>query len=76
MLKIPAEYDKNTSPAKLTDISCKVFPSSVLGISVDICQRALVDESRMIRNQMGTHIRSLAAVNGTLYTVPPYKCNQ
>jgi hypothetical protein len=30
----------------------------LLGVSADICQRALVDESRMIRTQMAMHSRS------------------
>jgi hypothetical protein len=58
MLKIPAEYDRDTSPAKLTDISRKVLPASLLGVSADICQRALAHESGMIRTQMGMHNRS------------------
>jgi hypothetical protein len=60
MLKVSAEYDRDTSPAKLTDISKKKSPVSLLSVSAgtSICQRALVDESGMIRTQMGTHNRS------------------
>jgi hypothetical protein len=38
--------------------SHKVSPDSLLGISADICQRYLVDESGMIRTQMETENRS------------------
>jgi len=58
MLKIPAEYERDTSPAKLTAFLAKFLPASLLGVSAGICQRALVDESGMIRTQMGTHNRS------------------
>jgi hypothetical protein len=46
MLKIPAENERDTSPAKLTAISSQ---ASLLGVSAHICQRALVDESGTIR---------------------------
>jgi hypothetical protein len=36
----------------------KFLPGPLLGASVGYCQRALVDESRIIRTQMGTHNRS------------------
>jgi hypothetical protein len=58
MLKIRVEYDRDTSPAKLTDISAKFHYSSLIIVSAGICQRALVDDSRMIRTQMRTHSRS------------------
>jgi hypothetical protein len=58
MLKIPAEHDRDISPAKLTDIYNHVFPASLLGVSDSICQRALVDISEIIRINMGTHNRS------------------
>jgi hypothetical protein len=55
MLNIPAEYDRDTSPAKLTDIIAKFLPASLLGVSAGVCQRVLVDERRMIRTLMGMH---------------------
>jgi hypothetical protein len=58
MLKIPAEYDRNTSSAKLTDISLEFLPAPLLHIFAGISQRALVAELEMIRSQMGTHNRS------------------
>jgi hypothetical protein len=61
MLKNPAEYEIDISSAKLTAISSakltaiprQVFPDSLLGVSAGTCERALVDESGMIRTQMG-----------------------
>jgi hypothetical protein len=38
MLNTPAEYDKDTLPAKLMGIS---LPASLLGVSAGICQREL-----------------------------------
>jgi hypothetical protein len=58
MLKSPAEYDRETSSAKFTDISRPVSPASLLGVCAGNCQRALVDESGMIRILMGMHNRS------------------
>jgi hypothetical protein len=55
MLKNPAEYDRDTSSAKFKDIS-RQLPAMLLYVSV--ATRALVDESGMIRTQMGTHNRS------------------
>jgi hypothetical protein len=43
MLKAPAAYDKDTSPTKLTDIFRQVSPALVIGISIGICQKALLD---------------------------------
>jgi hypothetical protein len=37
MLNFPAEYDRDTSLAKFTDISHQVFPASILGVSAGIC---------------------------------------
>jgi hypothetical protein len=50
MLEIPEEYDRDTSPAKVKTFLVKSLPTSLLGVSVGICERALVDESVMIRN--------------------------
>jgi hypothetical protein len=42
------------------------FPASLLGFSAGHCHRALVDELRIIRTQMGMHTRSeMVAVYGT-----------
>jgi hypothetical protein len=53
MLKIPAEYERDTSSAKFTAISYQISPASTLDASAGFCQRALVDELGMIRTQMG-----------------------
>jgi hypothetical protein len=58
VLKIPAEYDKDTSSAKLTDFFAKLLLASQLVMCVGICQRAVVDESGSSRTEMGTHNRS------------------
>jgi hypothetical protein len=58
MLKIREEYARDTSQAKLTDFFAKLLTASPLYISVGTCQRALMDESGMIRTQMRTHKRS------------------
>jgi hypothetical protein len=48
-------------------ISLQVSPASLLGVSEGNCKRALVDESEMFRNQIGTHNRSeMVAVQGHL----------
>jgi hypothetical protein len=54
-VKIPAEYDRDTSPAKLAHFFAKFAPALLLGVSVGIYQRALVDESGVIRTQMRRH---------------------
>jgi hypothetical protein len=48
MLKMHVEYDRDTSPAKLMEISRQVYPATLLGVFGVIWQRALVDESGMI----------------------------
>jgi hypothetical protein len=75
VLKIPAEYNGDTSTAKLTDISHQVFRASLLtSVFTGKCKRALLNESGMIRTQMGTQIRSQ---NGRSewdsFTIPPVK---
>jgi hypothetical protein len=46
------------SPAKLTDVCRLVSPCFLPSVSAGICQRAVVDESGMIRTQMATRNRS------------------
>jgi hypothetical protein len=58
MLKNTAEYERDSSSAKFTAIFRHVFPALLPDVSADYCRRALVDESGMIRTQMGTHNRS------------------
>jgi hypothetical protein len=58
MLKNPAEYERHISSAKIAAISSQVSLDLLLSMSAGICQRALVDKSRMIRTEMGTHNRS------------------
>jgi hypothetical protein len=58
MLKITAEYDRDTSLEKLTEIYRQVYRCFLLDVSAGIFQSVLVDESGMIRTEMGTHNRS------------------
>jgi hypothetical protein len=58
MSNIPEEYDRDISLTKLTDICLQVLPTSLQGVSTGYCQRALVDESGLIRAQVGMHNRS------------------
>jgi hypothetical protein len=77
MMKNSAEYERDTSSAKFTSISSQGSPDSVLGIFAGTYQKALVDETEIIRTQMGTHNRSeMVAVHGTLYMIPPRTSNQ
>jgi hypothetical protein len=57
-------------------ISLQVSPASLLGVSVGYCSTALVDESGMIRTQMGTHNRlEMVAITGTPWAIPPRNSN-
>jgi hypothetical protein len=57
MLKIPAEYDTDTSPAKWPFLA-NFLPASLVGDLPGICQKALVDESGIMITQIGTQNRS------------------
>jgi hypothetical protein len=51
----PHECERGTSSAKFTFISRQVSPASLPVVSAGYCQRAVMDESGIIRTQMGTH---------------------
>jgi hypothetical protein len=53
----PAEYERDISSTKFTAISHQVSLDLLLGVFAGICQRVLVDESGMVRIQMGMHNR-------------------
>jgi hypothetical protein len=53
MLKNHVEYETDASTAKFTAISRQVSPASLQRVSADYYQRPLVDESEIIRTQMG-----------------------
>jgi hypothetical protein len=57
MLKNPAEYERMLRRQNSAAIISQVSPDSILGVSAGICQRALMDESGMIRTQVVTHNR-------------------
>jgi hypothetical protein len=49
----------------------QVFPALLPDVSAGYCQGAVVDESGMIRTQVGVHNRSeMAAVLGTPCAIP------
>jgi hypothetical protein len=58
MLNFPAEYDKDTSPSKLEDMSRHVTSAMQIDVSAGICHRALMYESGLSITQMGIHNRS------------------
>jgi len=70
MLKIPAEYERDTSSPKYTAIFRQVSSPLLLGVSAGYCQRALVDESGMITIQMGMHNSSEMVTVQGLHRVP------
>jgi hypothetical protein len=53
MLKNPVKYERDTLSEKFTAICCQVLPALLLHVSDIYGQRALVDESGVIRTQMG-----------------------
>jgi hypothetical protein len=72
MLENSTGRKRDHSSAKFTAISRQVSPASPPDVSAGNCQRALVDESGIIRTQMNTHNRSvMVAVLGTLCAIPP-----
>jgi hypothetical protein len=73
MLKIPAEYDRDTSLQKITGFS-PFLPASVLGVCTGICQ--MVDDSGMITTQMGTHNRSEYGRSACDALIPHRNSNQ
>jgi hypothetical protein len=44
MLKIPAEYEKDTLQAKFTVISRQASPATLPGVPAGYCKRGLVHE--------------------------------
>jgi len=51
-------------------ISCQISPALLPDVSAGYCQRALVDESGMIRTQIGMHNRSeMFTVHGMPCTI-------
>jgi hypothetical protein len=77
MLKNPAEYEGDIWSAKFTAISSQVSPSSLSDVSAGYYQEGMVDESGMIRTQMGKHNRSvMVPVLGTPCTTPTRDSNR
>jgi hypothetical protein len=66
----------DTSSAKFKDMSRQVSPASLLHASAGNYQTAVVDESEMIRTQMGKQNRSeMVAEHETPCTIPPRNTN-
>jgi tRNA A37 threonylcarbamoyltransferase TsaD len=53
MLKNPTSMKEILCKQNLATISSHIYPASLLDVSGGNCQRALVDESGMVRNYMG-----------------------
>jgi hypothetical protein len=72
-LKNPVKYETYFSSAKFTTICCQVFSEFLLGVYAGIYQRALVDESGMMRTQMEMHNRSenACSASDSLYDATP-----
>jgi hypothetical protein len=70
-LNNPIGMKRDTSYAKFMAISLQVSPALLPDVSANNCRRALVDESGMIRTQMGMHNRSeMVAVLGAPCAIP------
>jgi hypothetical protein len=76
-VKDPYSYEKDTCRQNLRAFLAKYLPASLLVASVGICQIALVDESEMVRTQMGrTRDHKMVAVYGALCMIPSRDSNQ
>jgi hypothetical protein len=72
MLNNPGEYERCTSSAKFSAFFDKFIPASLLDVSAAYWQRGLVDESGMIRTQVGTqNITKSGVVLGKPCAIPP-----
>jgi hypothetical protein len=73
MLKNPAKYDKDTSPAKLKNISRQAFSCLATRYLCWYLPQSFVDESGMIGTYVGTHNRSENGRNAldALYDITP-----
>jgi hypothetical protein len=71
MLKNPTGMKRNTSKAKFMAISHQVSTALLPDVSAGYCQRALVNESGIVRTQMGMHKRSeMVTVHGMPCVIP------
>jgi hypothetical protein len=72
MLKNPTSMKKTLHRQNSAIISSQVSPASLLGVSTGNSQRAVVDKSGIIRNQMETHSRSnMVSVQGSPWAPAP-----
>jgi hypothetical protein len=75
MLKIPAEYDRDTSLTKFKDISHQL-PASPLGVSAATRDLWWMTQERLELRWGHTIDQKMAAVHGTICTIPPRNSNE
>jgi hypothetical protein len=73
MIQNATGMKRDTLYAKFITISHQVSPALLPDVCAGYCQGALVDESLMIRTQMGMHSRPrMVTVLGTSCAIPPH----
>jgi hypothetical protein len=75
MLKIIPEHNRDTTWAKSKDISRQLL-ASLLGISAATREVWWMNEELLELRWGGTIDKKMAAVHGTLCTIPPCSSNQ
>jgi hypothetical protein len=74
-VKEPCRYVNRYLVGKNSAISHQVSPALLSDVSSGYCQRALVDESGMIRTLDGENRTDMVAVHGTPCAIPPRNSN-
>jgi hypothetical protein len=75
-VKDPYKYGKGYFIGKVHSHFLPRSPTSLLGVSAGNCQTALLDESGMVRTQMGVHNGSeIITVHVTPCVIPPHNRN-
>jgi hypothetical protein len=75
MLKIPAEYERDTSSAKFKGISSQLR-ASLLGVCAETKELWWMNQEWLQLRWGGTVDQKLAAVRETFYTKPPLNSKQ
>jgi hypothetical protein len=70
MLNIPEEYDRDTSQAKLTDISRQITPASLLDISDKTWERWWMNQEWLELRLARTTDQNMVAVKGSPCAIP------
>jgi hypothetical protein len=77
MLKIPAEFVRGTSPAKLPSTASEVFPALPVCLSAIFPRELWWMNRELLELRWGRIInQKMAAVHGKLCTIPPRNSNQ